>query len=306
MNPKRTYDRILVATDFSPFADAALKQAVWLARQTGAEIILANTVPDLSRSVHWASYEIAQNQQELSHRSDSMMRQMVANVQATDLDVTFRTLVGEPFVAITQAVQTEGYDLVLAGTKGLSKWEQVLVGSTAKRLIRKCPSSVWITKADHAHPPKVVLAATDFSDVSLKAVKEGLWVAQQASAEFHLVHIIDSKDVPEDLISRIPKGSSLRKEINEEAARRLEEFVESLAVDRSKIQLHLSWGTPWQEIRRISKHQSADLLVIGTVGRGGIKGVLLGNTAEKIFDTCDCSILTVKPDDFVSPIEPAG
>jgi len=45
---------------------------------------------------------------------------------------------------------------------------------------------------------------------------------------------------------------------------------------------------------------------MGTVGRSGIKGVLLGNTAERILDRCDCSILTVKPDDFVSPISPAA
>jgi len=212
--------------------------------------------------------------------------------------------VGEPFVEITRAVQTEGYGMVLAGTRGAGKLEQFFVGSTAKRLIRKCPASVWIVKAEHLVPPKVVLAATDFSDVSLKAVREGLNIAQKAEAEFHLLHIIDSKDVPEDLISRVPEGSTLRQEINDEATKRLDAFVASLDADRTQIQSHLSWGTPWQEIRRISKHQAADLIVIGTVGRSGIKGLLLGNTADRVLDTCDCSILTIKPDDFVSPIEP--
>ena len=51
--------------------------------------------------------------------------------------------------------------------------------------------------------------------------------------------------------------------------------------------------------------KAAELIVIGTVGRSGIKGMRLGNTAEKVLDTCACSILTVKPDGFVSPIEPA-
>ena len=135
-------------------------------------------------------------------------------------------------------------------------------------------------------------------------VKEGLKIAQQSDAELHLLHIIDSKDVSEDLISKVPEGSTLRQELNEEATRRLGELVASLAVDRTRIQSHLSWGTPWQEIRRISKHQAADLIVVGTVGRSGIKGLLLGNTAERVLDTCDCSILTIKPDNFVSPIEP--
>jgi len=84
----------------------------------------------------------------------------------------------------------------------------------------------------------------------------------------------------------------------------LKAFLDLLGVDRKQIQMHLSWGIPSQEIWRISQHQGADLIVIGTVGRSGIKGVLLGNTAEKVLDTCDCSILTVKADDFVSPIKP--
>ena len=48
------------------------------------------------------------------------------------------------------------------------------VGSTAKRLIRKCPSAVWIVKAEHVQALKVILALSDFSDVSRKAVLKGL------------------------------------------------------------------------------------------------------------------------------------
>jgi universal stress protein E len=305
MNTQLDSKPILVATDFYQCSAAALKQAVWLARRNGSPLVLIHTIPDFTRSVRWGMYEPEVSQRKLYDRSENSMRRVILDLNAMDLEVTFRTLVGEPFVEITRAVQAEGYDIVLAGTRGAGKWEEFFVGSTAKRLIRKCPASVWIVKAEHLVPPKVVLAATDFSDVSLKAVKEGLKIAPQSDAEFHLLHVIDSDDVPEDLISRIPAGSSLRQEINEEATRRLDAFVASLDVERTQIQSHLSWGTPWQEIRRISKHQAADLIVIGTVGRGGIKGLLLGNTAERVLDTCDCSILTVKPDGFVSPIEPA-
>ena len=295
---------ILVAMDFSTCSAAALKQAVWLARKTGAPLVLTHTIPDFSQSVHWGPHEREVNQRELHDRSEDAMRRVIVDLSAGDLDVTFRTLVGEPFVEITRAVQAAGYDMVLAGTRGNGKWEEFFVGSTAKRLIRKCPASVWIVKAEHLVPPKVVLAATDFSDVSLKAVKEGLKIAQHANAELHLLHIIDSKDVPEDLISRVPEGSTLRQEINDEATRRLDEFVASLDINRTQIQSHLSWGTPWQEIRRIAKHQAVELIVIGTVGRSGVKGLLLGSTAERVLDTCGCSILTIKPDNFVSPIEP--
>jgi nucleotide-binding universal stress UspA family protein len=234
------------------------------------------------------------------------MRHTIANLRANDLDVKYETLLGEPFVELSHAVQAEGYDLVLTGTRGLSAWEQFLVVSTAKWLIRKCPASVWIVKAEHVGQPKVILSPTDFSEVSLKAAAHGLWIAKQSQAQFHLLHIIDSHDVPENIISRVPEGSTLRNEINGEARAHLENFLDSLEADRSRIQVHLSCGTPWKVVSRFSQHLAADLIAMGTVGRSGIRGILLVNTAERILSTCDCSILTVKPDNYVSPIQPAG
>lgn len=307
------YQRILVATDFSPSSEAAVKQATWLARQSDATITLAHTLPDLRKAVHSVSYQAKVDlfygegsvfQREVRRESDARMRRMIESLNAVDLVVNYETLLGAPYIEITHAVQQEGYDLVLVGTRGLAAWQQFFVGSTAKRLIRKCPSSVWTVKAEHVGPPKSVLATTDFSEVSRRAVLEGLWVAQRASAAFHLLHVIDSADVPDDIISRIPEGSSFRHEISAEAKHRLDKFVESLNTDPNQIQQHLSFGAPWQEIGRFASHLNVDLIALGTVGRSGIQGVLLGNTAEKVLDTCDCSLLTVKPADFVSPIMP--
>lgn len=317
------YRHILVATDFSPHAEAAVRQAVWLARQGAATLTIAHTLPNLRGAAHSQSgpkmellidllYGEGEQFEEfelgLRREAETKMRQMV-DLNAADLDVQFKVLQGDPFVEITHAVQQSGHDLVLAGTRGLAAWKQFLVGSTAKRLIRKCPSAVWIVKAEHVGPPKAVLAATDFSDVSLKAAAQGLWVAQQADAELHLLHTInylpDYVTGPtKEADTRFPVGGPLRREINEEAQKRLETFVESFDTDPAKIHLHLSWGTPWQEVDRLAQHLHIDLIALGTVGRSGIKGVLLGNTAEKILATCNCSILAVKPDGFVSPIGP--
>ena len=309
MTANTSYRNILVAIDYSTYARAALKQAVWLARSCNAKLTLIHAAPDETRWIHAnpvldVLHDRVRDEFEVRENSGNRMRQMIADESAGDLDVNFTTQIGEPFVEIIHAVQKEGYDLVLAGTRGLANWEQFFVGSTAKRLIRKCPASVWIVHAENAGPPKVVLAATDFSEVSRKAVLEGLWIADRTGADFHLLHVIDSGDVPPDVISRIPHGSSLEQEIQEESQRRLDKFVESWETTHIRIQSHLIFGTPWKEIQRLAQQLSVDLIAIGTVGRSGIKGLLLGNTAEKVLDHCDCSLFTVKPDGFVSPIPP--
>ena len=312
--PVTGFKQILIATDFSPCADAALRQAVWLAQQCGATLTVSHCLDHLRRAAHSVSYQAKLDlltangqlfQKEIREESDRKIREQIASQKVADLQISYETLLGEPFVEITHAVQQEGYDLVISGTRGRSGWKEFFVGSTAKRLVRKCPSAVWIVKAEHAEPPRVILAPSDFSDVSRKAVLQGLWLAAKANAEFHLLHVIDSKDVPDDLMEHLPGSGSVREEINQEATQRLESFLSSLGVDTERVQCHLSWGDPWKEISRIAIKHNTDLITMGTVGRSGIKGVVLGNTAERVLETCDCSILTVKPDDYVSPILPA-
>ena len=320
MNTVTFYKRILVTTDFSGASDAALKQAVWLSNKTGASITLVHVLQTLRSPVTSEGEprmevltDLGTNEGEsiedlelVARRdTDIELRRLIGRI-AGSIDVQTQVLVGSSFAEIVNAVDKDGYDVVVVGTRGLAPWEEFLVGSTAKQLIRKCPSSVWIVKAEHVGQPKVVLAATDFSDVSLKAATHGFRLAQQADAAFHLLHVVDSNDVPDDAVSNIPKGSSLQQEINEEATKRMNTFVDSLSVDRSRIQVHLAWGTPWKEVSRLSQHLNADLIAMGTVGRSGILGILLGNTADKLLQSCDCSILTVKPDRSVSAIEPAS
>jgi universal stress protein E len=309
------YRSILVAMDFSPFAQAALQQALWLARLAGAQVKLAHVMHDLQKAVRSvttaAKYDIiygdgSKFDREVRAETDARLQRLVAGLNAEGVDLAYETLLGTPFVELTHAVQREGHDLVLAGTRGLSTWQQFFVGSTSKRLIRNCPADVWITKGEHVHPPQIVLASTDFSEASRRAVERAMSLAQASAGAFHLLHVIDSSDVPDDLAEHIPEGSSMRQEIQHTAQQRFEEFIASLNAGSLAIERHLSWGTPWQEIGRLAGHVQADLVAMGTIGRSGIQGVLLGNTAERVLDHCDSSVLVVKPADFVSPIVPAA
>lgn len=313
-NDSAEFRSILVATDFSEDSGAALQLAVWVAGQSSGRLSVVHVLDDLRRATMGMSYRAKRDllagdghiyEKEIRYVSDQKLQGLIQPLKQSGVLISTETLLGETFVEIVHAVQQEGFDLVMTGTRGISGWKQFFVGSTARKLIRNCPAALWIVKKEHAAPPKVILAPTDFSDVSRKAVLSGLWLAEKADAEFHLVHVIDSRDVPDNVVEHIPPGSSIRHEINSEAEHRLNEFLATLGSGVSRIVSHLTWGHPWQEISRIAMKHQADLITMGTVGRTGVKGVVLGNTAERVLDTCDCSILTVKPDDYVSPIADA-
>jgi nucleotide-binding universal stress UspA family protein len=55
-------------------------------------------------------------------------------------------------------------------------------------------------------------------------------------------------------------------------------------------------------IPEFTKNLGAELIIMGTVGRSGIPGYIIGNTAETILNSISCSVLAVKPKDFICPI----
>ena len=74
------------------------------------------------------------------------------------------------------------------------------------------------------------------------------------------------------------------------------------AVDYVNPQLHLIKGDAKHIVPTIARELDVDLIVMGTVARTGIAGFFMGNTAESILTQLDCSVLTVKPPGFISPV----
>ena len=67
--------------------------------------------------------------------------------------------------------------------------------------------------------------------------------------------------------------------------------------------MHLEKGEPGTVIPVLARDEQIDLIVMGSVCRTGIEGFLVGNTAEKILLQVDCSVLTINPDGFCSPVK---
>ena len=167
----KLYKNILVAVDFSPSSAATLKQALWLAKEGRSRIVIAHSIPDMRRIIATTPRiiggmpqlalpygDIDHTQRELYREAEGKLSKMIAALHAADIDISYSILLGDAYVTITLIVQKECYDLVVAGTRGAGAWEKFLIGSTAKRLIRKCPSAVLIVKEEHLQRPIFVLA----------------------------------------------------------------------------------------------------------------------------------------------------
>ena len=94
----------------------------------------------------------------------------------------------------------------------------------------------------------------------------------------------------------------LRSKIRSETEHHLDDLLIEHGMGIGSPNVHFLQGDPASVIPEYVDKKDNAVLVIGTVARGGISGLLLGNTAEQILSRVNCSILAVKPEGFVSPI----
>jgi nucleotide-binding universal stress UspA family protein len=141
------FHRILVPTDFSPQADAALAQARALAAQSGATLHLLHVTENVFlRAVVGDPRAI----------EDAAARHLEARLSPEDRArgaVTARETSDEPAKEIVQYAREAGIDLIVMGTHGRTGLPHVLLGSVAEQVVRTAPCSVLTLRgADHVHP----------------------------------------------------------------------------------------------------------------------------------------------------------
>jgi universal stress protein E len=65
-------------------------------------------------------------------------------------------------------------------------------------------------------------------------------------------------------------------------------------------------GLPEDVIPQVAARLEAAMVILGTTGRTGLSAVFIGNTAEHVIDKINCDVLALKPDGYISPLDPNG
>ena len=299
-------ERILAAVDLGPDGDAitrgsakAVERAVWIAKRVGASLVLVHSEKpdeywDAQRDAFVDGHgQRAERKRELARVLDGVREQGV------DARVVLRA--ESAWLAIVHEVLRSNVDLVVAGKRTDVESDDRKLGTVAHKLLRQCPCSVWLEDPRDDHDPRVILAATDLSTVGDRAVRLAAWVADAFAAELHVVHAFSFT-----MEIQLEGGDARRAwehDRRADAIRRIERVLSDTPLAGAAT-LHVGLTSPAQAILEGVRALDPGLVVMGTVSRGGIPGLLMGNTAERMFDRIDCALLTVKPDDFVSPLPP--
>lgn len=139
-----------------------------------------------------------------------------------------------------------------------------------------------------------VLCPTDFSEVSTKAEAYATALADHYDASLHLLHV----DPPMPIMApygEIPVDVRLFEEQREQALTDLAAAGDRARAKGVDTETSVRGGQPAREILAVVEEQGADMLVIGTHGRGGVEHLLLGSVAEKLVRKAPCPVMVVPP-----------
>jgi len=301
------FKKILFVREENTAATSTPRRAAQLARNNKAQLTLCDASRELSRTLPNLEETFKQ-----IHESQLMAR--FEKIDLTGIKTKTKLLTGTPFIEIIKEVQRGSHDLVIKSAEGSGGAFSNLFGETDMHMMRKCPCPVWIVKPSKRKNCARVVAAVD-PDPTVKENAElnelilnlATSLARQENSELNVVH---TWSLQGEYMFRSIRTGLTESEVDEMAmdARKthekwLEELLEHHDFKGIDLNIHLVKGDAGKVIPALVKKKRADLVVMGTVARTGIEGFLIGNTAEKILRNVDCSVLTVKPKSFKTPIK---
>ncbi len=139
-----------------------------------------------------------------------------------------------------------------------------------------------------------------------KLVELGSSLADRQGGRFHLVHVWNLRG--ESLLRngrvRIPAADVDRFVVEAELTARsgVDKLLADSGLAAGDVTVHLLKGDPASTVAALTSEIRPEVVVMGTLARGGIAGLLIGNTAESVLGSLEGSVLAVKPNGFVSPV----
>lgn len=283
---------ILAATALGRVSDEAVRQAHDIAKATGNGVAVVHVLPELvGRRPLFPELRMLDREQAVRTEdiARTAMRDQWTRVVSTEpLDANLSLESGTPHSGVLQRADDIGAGMIVVGSG--SRASGTSLGGVAERIVRHAHCPVLAASAPRDGP---VIAATDFSDPALPAIRWGAAEAKRRGVKFAILHAIElyvtPVEFPEGIFSQVPLMliEARREEAHERLAQLEAEFQPSAGV-------LLRTGPAEVAIVEAAEQLDADLVVVGTHGRTGLRRLALGSVAEGVVRHARCSVLVVR------------
>lgn len=299
-------NRILVVLDKGSNELHALKKGIWLARSVNAELTLLTNTFD-SFSAENTSLD-ADTRDQLRYglvgQAEQWLKSFVLDVEdiKVNIDVRWQKHLYEAVLTATQEIN---YDLVLKRPNKHSLMDRIFT-PVDWNLLRHCPAPIMLIKSSEPWKHNRILASIDATsaDEGHQLINDNiLSFSEQLSDHFdtdlHIVNAYPLVNVAFAMVPEVTAPDDLHQYVQEQHEEACGKWADKYNIPRKNI--HVSEGAPEIVVSDLAKSLETDVVIIGSVGRTGLSGVLIGNTAELLLDKLECDILVIKQTDGVFP-----
>jgi nucleotide-binding universal stress UspA family protein len=181
----------------------------------------------------------------------------------------------EPYEHIVAEAEKHHADAIVIGRRGHRGLMKMLMGSVTHLVIGHAPCKVFVVPRTGQLAAKQILVATDGSRFSEKAASEAIKLAGLTKGSLVACGVVYGdidENTAQDNVNRIKKLAN----------------AESINVETV-----ISHGTAYNEIIEAAKAHNADMIVVGTHGRTGIKRLLMGSVTERVIGMSDSTVMIV-------------
>lgn len=285
-----SFSHVVVGIDFSAHAQLAVEHAMEIARHTGARLTLVHVAPVLPPLTARADDTWSAFLDEQLAGCRARLQVLRERLSGQGVDVSQAFIEGFPHTGLADAARALGADLIVVGTHGRTGLSRILLGSVAERTIREADRSVLVVRGP-AHPGGYhrVVVGSDYDPAATLALARAI----ELTAPRGDVHVVHAWRPPyTDFGFDVPAIASLREAAELEAKPQRAMVLGLPRPPDVAIRLDVVDGPPFVVLDDLSA--SADLIVVGSHSRQGVRRFLLGSTAEATTRHARCSVLVAR------------
>ncbi|MBW2059030.1 MAG: universal stress protein [Deltaproteobacteria bacterium] len=286
--------KILVGLDLDVSPKPVLQTAAFLSRTFGSQVCLLHVIEGITpQRITEEFFESVRAAAELS---------MKRAAESLDSETAKRTKTvvtyGHPFAAIIKTAREEDADLVCIGARRKQGVADVILGSTAEKIVRKAPCPVLVVKGRKLPRFSSILVPVDFSEPSKQSLDAAVDFARSLGSRITVLHVIEPITIPYAGFAEAYVPPVMPKKELSAARSDLKTFLGSVDFRGLSWQFKIRRGLVTEAIRRFIRSNPTDLIVMGTHGRTGLPHALLGSTTESVLRSVSSSVLTIRPEGF--------
>jgi nucleotide-binding universal stress UspA family protein len=293
----RPLKTVLVGTSLDPESDPVVRTGLCVARAAGARVYLVHAA-EVEPPLVLASEPAADLVADETARREEALRAQVARLGIAPGELAgTRVEAGRAHRVVVEAARATGAGLIVLGATGAGPLAAELLGSTADRVLRQATCPVLVVRGEPRIPPARVLAPVDLSELSGDALRCGLDLLAQLDPSGQIAVRAAYALSFLDIAGRRRTDDLSLGEAEELSARELARFVDENRPEAPcEIATAVLPGEARYEILRELAVHPADLVMLGTHGRGSLDRLILGSVAATVARRAPVSVLMVPPE----------